>query len=91
LFSTTATLHWLTGENLVRTFDYQSSGHIKSFCMECGSALPNLQQDGTLLVVPAGCLDTKTSIRLDGHIFTSDKADWNHDLEHIQAFGHLPE
>ncbi len=90
LFSTTATLHWLTGENLVRTFDYQSSGHIKSFCMECGSALPNLQQDGKLLVVPAGCLDTKTNIRPKGHIFIADKADWDHDLERIQAFPHLP-
>ena len=91
LFSSSATLHWLTGEELVRTFDYQSSGHIKSFCMECGSALPNLQQNGKLLVVPAGCLDTKTDIRPDGHIFIADKADWDHDLEHIQTFGHLPE
>ncbi len=91
LFSSSATLHWLTGVELVRTFNYQSSGHIKSFCLECGSALPNLQQDGKLLVVPAGCLDTKTDIRPDGHIFIADKADWDHDLEHIQAFGHLPE
>lgn len=91
LFSSSATLHWLTGEELVRTFDYQSSGHIKSFCMECGSALPNLQQNGKLLVVPAGCLDSKTDIRPDGHIFIADKADWDHDLEHIHTFGHLPE
>lgn len=91
LFSSSATLHWLTGEDLVKSFDYQASGHIKSFCRECGSALPNLQQNGKLLVVPAGCLDTKTTIRPDGHIFTSDKADWDHDLEHIQAFGNLPE
>ena len=91
LFSSSATLHWLTGKELVRTFDYQSSGHIKSFCMECGSALPNLQQNGKLLVVPAGCLDTKTDIRPDGHIFIADKADWDHDLEHIKSFPHLPE
>ena len=91
LFSSTASLHYLTGETMVRTFDYQSSGHIKSFCPECGSALPNLQMNRTLLVVPAGCLDTDVPIRPQGHIFTADKANWDHDLEQIQEFEKLPE
>ncbi|MGE4583571.1 MAG: GFA family protein [Sphaerochaeta sp.] len=91
LFSSSATLRWLSGEHLVKTFDFQSSGHMKSFCTECGSALPHLQMQGTLLVVPAGCLDTELCIRPDGHIFRADKAAWDHDLEQIPKFAELPE
>lgn len=91
LFSSTAALLWLSGKNLVRNFNFQSSGHMKSFCQECGSALPNLQQDGTLLVVPAGCLDTEVSIRPNGHIFMADKAAWDHDLEQVKQFESLPD
>ncbi len=57
LFSSTATLRWLSGEDLIKTFNFNNTGHIKSFCAECGSALPNIQMDGTLLVLPAGSLD----------------------------------
>lgn len=91
LFAPSATLHWLTGEHLVKTFDYQASGHIKSFCKECGSALPNVQQDGSLVVVPAGCLDSEVPIRPNAHIFAADKANWDHDLQHIHVFDGLPE
>ncbi len=93
LFSSSATLRWLSGENLVKIFDFQGSGHIKSFCSECGSALPpNLQMGGKLLVVPAGSLDSELSLRPNAHIFNSDKASWDHDLEHIHRFeGGLPE
>lgn len=77
LFSSSATLRWLSGENLVKIFDFQGSGHIKSFCSECGSALPpNLQMGGKLLVVPAGSLDSELSLRPNAHIFNSDKASW---------------
>jgi len=90
LFSSSATLQYLTGEHLVKTFDYQASGHIKSFCQECGSALPNIQQEG-LLVVPAGSLDSEVPIRPNAHIFYADKANWDHDLQKIHACAKLPE
>jgi hypothetical protein len=77
LFSSSTTLQWLTGENLVKTFNFQGSGHIKSFCQECGSVLLNLQTGETLLVVvPAGLLDSEVSLRPNTHIFISDKASW---------------
>lgn len=58
LFATQATLRWLSGEALVRHYQLPGTRHARSFCSTCGSALPSLQLDGTLLVVPAGCLDT---------------------------------
>lgn len=91
LFSSTAKLTLLSGEELVKRFDFRSEGHIKSFCSICGSALPNLQFDGTLLVVPAGSMDSDIDLRPQGHIFCSHRANWDHELESIPAFEELPE
>lgn len=90
LFSSTARLVWLSGEDLVRTFNFRGEGHIKSFCTHCGSALPNLQMEGKLLVVPAGSLDSDIPVRPQGHIYTARKANWDEHLEEIAAFDKLP-
>ncbi|QJB55129.1 GFA family protein [Pseudodesulfovibrio sp. zrk46] len=91
LFSSTAKLKWLSGEENVRIFDFNSTGHIKSFCTNCGSALPNIQMEGTLLVVPAGSLDRDVPIKPNGHIFYASKANWDNGLEDIPTFDGLPE
>ncbi len=91
LFSSTAKLHWLSGEDKVQTFNYKQEGHIKSFCSICGSALPNLQMNGTLLAVPAGCLDTAIPLPPQGHIYYAHRANWDHDLEQVPKFDELPD
>jgi len=91
LFSSTARINWLSGEKNVKTFDYKSSGHIKSFCPDCGSALPSIQMGGKLLVVPAGSLDSDVPIKPHGHIFCANRANWDKDLEKVKKFDKLPE
>lgn len=91
LFSSTAELKWLSGEKMVKTFDYQSSGHIKSFCLECGSALPNIQMNGSLLVVPAGSLDVDVDTVPSGHIYCANRANWDNGLENVRQFSELPD
>ena len=61
LFSQSAKLTWLAGEDAVTSYTLPGTRHSKSFCKLCGSALPGTQVQG-LLVVPAGCLDTEVSI-----------------------------
>jgi hypothetical protein len=56
----------------------------------CGSALPNLQMEGRLLVVPAGSLDSDLSIKPNAHLFVSRKANWDKDLEMIPMIDKLP-
>ncbi len=90
LFSAKAKLIWLSGADTVRTYDHESDGHIKSFCPECGSALPNIQMNGALLCVPAGSLDTDVPISPQGHIFYSHKANWDNELEKIKKYEKLP-
>ncbi len=90
LFSTTAGLEWIKGENNVRIYQMKGSNHVKAFCITCGSALPSVQMDGKLLVVPAGSLDCGLEKVPDGHVFVSSKANWDESLEHIKQFQELP-
>lgn len=90
LFSSTANLKWLTGHEKVKSYDFRSEGHIKSFCSNCGSALPNIQLNGKLLVVPAGSIDSEIHIRPQGHIYYASKANWDKDLDKITRFNELP-
>ena len=90
LFSSTAKLRWLSGQEKIRTFNFRSEGHIKSFCTNCGSALPNVQMDGKLLVVPAGSIDSDVDIKPQGHIYYASKANWDTELEKVPKFEELP-
>lgn len=90
LFSQTAKLTWRSGTEAVTTFTLPGTRHSKSFCKLCGSALPNVQETG-LLVVPAGCLDTEVSMTPTAHIFVSSKAAWENGLDGIPEFEGLPE
>lgn len=90
LFSSTAKLRWLSGQENSKTFNLGSEGHIKSFCTNCGSALPNIQMDGKLLVVPAGSIDSDININPQGHIYYANKANWDTELEKVPKFEELP-
>ena len=90
LFSSTASITWLSGQGKIKTFRVPSTRHEKSFCSECGSALPGLQMNGTLLKVPAGSLDSAIATRPNAHIFVASGADWDTRLEDVPRFDALP-
>jgi len=89
LFSHSARLVWQSGADAVTSFTLPGTRHNKSFCKLCGSALPNTQVEG-LLVVPAGCLDTEVTMVPTAHIFSSGKAAWDEGLEDVPQFEGLP-
>jgi hypothetical protein len=91
IFSTKAKLNWLNGEEKVKTYTLNPTKHTKSFCSDCGSALPSLQMQGKLVVVPAGSLDQDISIRPSAHLFVASKACWDKGLTDIREFVGLPE
>lgn len=91
LFSTTATIKWLSGEDKVKTYRVPNSRHARSFCIECGSIAPGVKAKGALLIVPAGSLDTPLHTRPTAHICTASRADWDRSLGEIPEFDHLPE
>jgi hypothetical protein len=90
LFSSTATITWLSGYDCIKTYRFPGTRHEKSFCTECGSALPNVQLNGTLLVVPAGSLDSAIDIRPNAHICFASRAQWDAHLEDISKIDGLP-
>jgi hypothetical protein len=90
LFSSNAILNWISGEDQINNFKLPSTRHAKAFCSNCGSALPNLQMNGKLLVVPAGSLDSPIRIKPNAHIFVSSKANWDSDLHQIPRLDKLP-
>ena len=90
LFSTTAAIVWLSGEDCIKTYRVPATRHEKSFCTECGSALPRVQSGGALLVVPAGSLDTAIGIRPNAHICFESRAQWDTCLEDVPRIDGLP-
>ena len=90
LFSTTATLTWISGESRVKRFNLPPTRHTRCFCSSCGAALPYRQANGTLLVVPAGSLDTEITIKPNAHIFVGSKAGWDEALERIPRLEGFP-
>lgn len=90
LFSSYATLKWIGSEELITHFKLPASRHARSFCSICGSALPCLQAEGKLLVVPAGSLDTPVQNVPDAHLFAASRADWDRGLELIPQWDRYP-
>ncbi len=90
LFSLNATIAWLSGQECIKTYRIPNTRHEKSFCINCGSALPNAQQDDSLLVVPAGSLDSPVELRPIAHICCSSRAEWDLNLENIPKIDNLP-
>ncbi|WP_299940462.1 GFA family protein [uncultured Nitratireductor sp.] len=90
LFSTVAKITWLSGEDRIKTYRVPESRHEKSFCSECGSAVPGIQMDGALLIVPAGSLDTPVDIRPNAHICLSSRANWDDGLDEVSRLEGLP-
>ena len=89
LFSQSAKLTFLTGEDSITTFMLPGTSHIKKFSKLCGSALPSRAIENQI-VIPAGCLDTEVSKTPTAHIFISSSAFWDQALETLPKFKGLP-
>ncbi len=90
LFSSNAKLNWQSGQELVKKYKLPASHHTKSFCSECGSALPFEQSEFNLVVVPAGSLDDKVDIKPTANIFMASKANWDENLASAHSFDAFP-
>jgi len=91
LFSTSAKLTWISGKQQAKVFKLPTTRHVKSFCSNCGSALPFEDKDDGYLAVPAGSLDCKVPIEPTAHIFMASKADWEQNLDKVLKFDAFPQ
>ena len=90
LFSSTAALKWLSGEEHISHFNLKPTRHSRSFCKTCGSVLPYTMGPTQYLIAPACSLDSDVPLQPDAHIFTADRANWDCDLHLIASFEQFP-
>ena len=91
LFAKEGSLTWLQGENDIRVYKHENSLHAKSFCQNCGSALPTFADSINSVVVPAGSLDSPLSITPTAKIFVDSCAVWSMNLSDVPGYKELPE
>ncbi|WP_028007155.1 GFA family protein [Solimonas flava] len=72
-----AQLRWLAGEDAISRYELPSAKAFgKWFCRHCGAPLPRLRRNSTLVVIPAGSLDTPPPLTPTDHIFWASRAPW---------------
>jgi hypothetical protein len=91
LFINNNALTWLSGHDKIKNFNLKHTPHVKSFCADCGSALPIKNMNDDDCAVPAGSLDDGVIKKPDAHIYTKDKASWEDHLKSTKCFSGLNE
>ena len=76
LFASPAWVTWLSGEELIKTFNLPDTRHVRSFCSHCGSPVPTVMKEGRMVLVPAGCLDEPVETAPTAHLFMASRANW---------------
>lgn len=76
LFTKPDNIAWLKGIESITHFHHCDRSFSKSFCQNCGSALPFVTKSAKWLIVPAGSLNEAPAIKLQANIFCKEKAWW---------------
>ncbi len=90
LFLQNLNFYWLSGEDLIKTYNLKDSRHIKSFCSNCGSSLPTILNSQNLTMIPIGCIENDLEIKPDALIFTSRRKKWETKFKDIKEFKEFP-
>jgi hypothetical protein len=77
------------GEQSIRRFE-SSPGFIRSFCVNCGSVLPN-NHLGDIVAIPAGSVDGDLDVEPSAHIFTRWKAPWHKITDSLPQHDNYPD
>lgn len=81
---------WLSGEDLAVTYRSSEEG-MRRFCARCGGMVPNSTPDGSVVFLPAGCLDgDDVRLRVLAHIFVGSKAPWHDITDGLPRFDEYP-
>jgi len=81
---------WIGNQLLIRNYNIPNTLHSKSFCAQCGSALPFEMEDINILMLPAGSIDEDLDVNPRAHIFSSNLKSWEEDSESLIKYEKLP-
>lgn len=69
---------WTAGERMTRRYKVPEAERFAVvFCSVCGSPLPRVSPDGSVVVVPAGSLDHEPEVAPEARIFGGSRAAWS--------------
>ena len=72
--------HWRSGEDLIAHFDApvlrSPPGYRRSFCTRCGSMVPVIPTDRSIVCIPTGLIEGAISARPVEHIWFEKRANW---------------
>ncbi len=69
---------FVTGEDQTASYKVPDAERFgNTFCTNCGSRLPRVVPNLSLVMVPAGSLDTTPSLKPMARIFWESRADWS--------------
>jgi hypothetical protein len=83
-------IHWLAGQDNIIRFDLPEAKRFStSFCMTCGTPLPRISRNGSVLIIPAGSLDDDPVIRPKNSIWWAFRALWYVEPSEIPKFDEM--
>ena len=86
LFTAPDNINWLSGEDMIKSYDVDGRSIRNAFCGQCGSNVPYVTHSKRFLLVPAGSLDDKPSIKPQQAIFWHERMDWYDEIGGIEKF-----
>ena len=82
---------WLSGEEFLGRYEPENTKYFATtFCTNCGSSLPWLNKTGSVVVVPAGTLDSDPKIKPAQNIYCGSAAIWYVEPNSVPRFEELP-
>jgi hypothetical protein len=91
LFYKESQFRWRRGADEVREYKLpEAKYYTTAFCQQCGGAVPRVASDRSIVVIPAGTLDTDPPMRPQRHIFTNYKARWFDITDSLPQFTEAP-
>ena len=91
LFVSPDRFRWLSGEDNIDHFSPPGAELFRSsFCRDCGSMMPDIFEETSTVMVPAGSLDQDPGIRPMAHIYVGSKAPWFRITDDLPQFEEMP-
>ncbi len=82
---------WLSGESLLKTWKKPGHDWQSSFCQNCGSILPDENNESTTYVPVGSITQGDEKLKVAHHVFVDSKASWDEigdaGKQHPEAFG----
>jgi hypothetical protein len=91
LFTSPENIQWHSGKDNVKRFDLPTAVRFSNvFCVDCGSQVPYLSRDGSMLAIPAGFLDADPGVAPQANIFWKERFCWYEQGQDAPKFEEYP-